>query len=332
VLVRIDSSDFDVALESARAALARAESALVHAAASLERQRSMRQTGASSRARLDDAIHAKATADAGVREAQVAVRRAELDLQRTDLRAPFTGRVREKRAGVGQSVVRGEPVANANEIVAALNRGALRGVLAEHRGVHYSFEGEQAEQRDFLLALVRAQLIALMVIYTLLAVPLRSYLQPLIIMSAIPFGLVGAAWGHLAMGYDFTMYSVLGLVALSGVVVNASPVLVDSVNRRVAEGAPLDRAVRDAGRARFRPILLTSLTTFAGLTPMMLETSVQARFMIPMAISIAFGVLFASFITLFLVPSAYLVLDDLQRLASSPISWMRLRSSSPSRR
>jgi multidrug efflux pump subunit AcrB len=133
-------------------------------------------------------------------------------------------------------------------------------------------------------------------------------------MSAIPFGFVGAAWGHVLLGHDLTMYSVIGLVALSGVVVNASLVLVDYVNGLVAEGAELAEAVCTAGQARFRAILLTSLTTFAGLTPMMLETSMQAQFMIPMAISLAFGVLFASLITLFLVPSVYLVLEDVRRL------------------
>jgi len=202
-------------------------------------------------------------------------------------------------------------VANANEIVRELRTGALDAVLDPHFGVQYSFEGEQAEQREFLRAMAFGYAIALLVIYTLLAVPLGSYLQPVIIMTAIPFGLVGAAWAHFLLGFIFSMYSVLGLVALSGVVVNASLVLVDYVNRRVADGASLRQAVRDASRARFRPILLTSLTTFAGLTPLMMETSMQGRFMIPMAISIAFGVLFAAVITLFLVPCSYLILEDL---------------------
>jgi hypothetical protein len=120
-------------------------------------------------------------------------------------------------------------------------------------------------------------------------------------MSAIPFGIVGAVWGHVILGFTLTMYSVIGLIALSGVVVNASLVLVDYVNRELAEGRPIREAIRNATTARFRPILLTSLTTFFGLTPLMLETSIQARFMIPMAISLAFGVLFSSFITLLLV-------------------------------
>ncbi|MBW2273998.1 MAG: efflux RND transporter permease subunit [Deltaproteobacteria bacterium] len=205
-------------------------------------------------------------------------------------------------------------LANPSEIVRDLKRGAIREVLDEFPGVSHSFEGQQADQREFMAALGKGQLIALFVIYGLLAVPLRSYVQPGIIMSAIPFGLVGAVWGHLVMGFDLTMYSILGFVALSGVVVNASLVLVDYVNRRRAQGAALRESLVDAGIARFRPILLTSLTTFAGLTPLMLEQSMQARFMIPMAISISFGVLFSSFITLFLVPASYLVLEDLTGL------------------
>lgn len=219
-----------------------------------------------------------------------------------------------------------QSAANANEIVRALKRGALDDVLASYPGVQFSFEGEQAEQREFLAAMARGYAIALLLIYSLLAIPLGSYFQPLIIMAAIPFGLVGAAWGHVLLGHTFSMYSVLGLVALSGVVVNASLVLADQVNRQVATGMPLLAAVEKAARARFRPILLTTLTTFAGLTPLMLETSMQARFMIPMAISIAFGVLFASLITLFLVPSSYLILEDALRLVRGPSAPAEARS------
>jgi multidrug efflux pump subunit AcrB len=205
-------------------------------------------------------------------------------------------------------------IANSNEIVRSLKAGAMHDVIAPYPGLQYSFEGEQAEQRDFLRAMGIGMLAAMLVIYVLLAVPLGSYLQPLIIMTAIPFGFVGAAWGHMLLGYNLTMYSVLGLVALSGIVVNDSLVLVDYVNKLVEQGSSLADAIVEAGQARFRAILLTSLTTFAGLTPLMLETSMQARFMIPMAISIAFGVIFASFVTLFLVPVSYRVLDDVMTL------------------
>ena len=150
--------------------------------------------------------------------------------------------------------------------------------------------------------------------------PLRSYLQPLIIMAAIPFGLVGAVWGHVVMGHDVSMFSMIGLVALSGVVVNDSLVLVDYVNRLRAKGTPLHTAIREAGAARFRAIFLTSLTTFSGLTPLLLETSVQARMLIPMGISLGFGVVFATGITLFLVPAIYLILEDVagERATESP--------------
>ncbi|MCG8590407.1 MAG: efflux RND transporter permease subunit [Proteobacteria bacterium] len=200
---------------------------------------------------------------------------------------------------------------NANEIVADLEESALVALGRDYPGVRHGFAGEQQEQRDFLASMLRGQALALLVIFGLLAVPLRSYVQPFIIMTAIPFGLVGAAWGHILLGHDFSMFSVIGLVALSGVVVNDSLVLVDSINRRRAEGSDIHTAVSLAGPARFRAILLTSLTTFAGLSPLMLETSVQAQFLIPMAISLAFGVIFASFITLLVVPCTYLILDDL---------------------
>jgi multidrug efflux pump subunit AcrB len=146
-----------------------------------------------------------------------------------------------------------------------------------------------------------------------MAVPFRSYVQPLVVMSAIPFGLIGAVLGHFVMGMQLSVLSIVGIVALAGVVVNDSIVLVDFVNRRRAEGGELLHAVREAGVRRFRPILLTSLTTFAGLTPLLLEKSVQALFLIPMAISLGFGVLFATFISLVLVPSGYLILDDVHR-------------------
>ncbi|MCP5065770.1 MAG: efflux RND transporter permease subunit [bacterium] len=205
-------------------------------------------------------------------------------------------------------------LANANEIVADLEERVLPDLLASHPGVHHSFEGEQAEQRMFMSAMLRGQVLAFLVIYALLAVPLRSYIQPLIIMSAIPFGLVGAIAGHLLLGYDFSMYSIIGFVALSGVVVNASLVLVDHVNHLRSQGARLAEAVRDAGSARLRAIMLTSLTTFVGLSPMMFERSMSARFMIPMAIALGFGVIFASLITLFFVPCAHLIVEDLSLL------------------
>jgi multidrug efflux pump subunit AcrB len=189
----------------------------------------------------------------------------------------------------------------------------LPDLLRAHPGVQVGFEGEQAEQRDFLSAMVRGQIVALIVIFALLAVPLRSYIQPLIIMMAIPFGLVGAVWGHVIMGLNITIMTMFGIVALSGVVVNDSLVMVDFINRYRRGTESVFDAVRRAGAQRFRPIMLTSLTTFAGLTPLMLEKSMQARFLIPMAVALAFGVVFSTTISLVFVPCAYLIVTDVKR-------------------
>jgi multidrug efflux pump subunit AcrB len=206
-------------------------------------------------------------------------------------------------------------VASPNAIAGELEANDLPALEAAH-GVRAAFAGEQQEQSEFLSAMGRGQLLALIAIYALLAVPLRSYLQPLVIMLVIPFGAVGAALGHLIMGYDLTMYSVIGIVALSGVVVNASLVLVDDVNQRRAGGDRLIDAVRASGRGRLRAIFLTEITTFVGLVPMMFEEAMFARFMIPLAISLAFGVIFASVITLLIVPCATVILEDFQLWAS----------------
>jgi multidrug efflux pump subunit AcrB len=188
----------------------------------------------------------------------------------------------------------------------------------EFPGIQYSFEGEQKDQAQSVSEMGQKAVLALLGMYVLMAIPLRSYIQPLIVMSVIPFGIVGAVGGHLLMGFNFSIMSMCGVIALAGVVVNDSLVLVDYVNRHVRAGETLHDAAWEAGAARFRPILLTSLTTFAGLTPMLLETDVQARFLVPMAVSLGFGILFASLITLFLVPCLYLVLEDaLARLSRS---------------
>jgi multidrug efflux pump subunit AcrB len=186
--------------------------------------------------------------------------------------------------------------------------------------VRYVLAGEQEEQRETLGGLAQGFLFALLAIYVLLAIPFRSYVQPLLVMAVIPFGFVGALLGHLAMGLDFTILSMFGMVALTGVVINDSLVMVDLINRR-RDGRSLEYAIREAGMARFRPVLLTSLTTFAGLAPLLAERSVQAQFLIPMAASLAFGVLFATVITLILVPVGYALLDDVQRIV--PALWRR---------
>jgi len=203
-------------------------------------------------------------------------------------------------------------VANANEIIADLTANVLPGILADHPRVRYSLEGEQREQAETMSGLGGSFMFALMIIYILLAIPFKSYTQPLIVMSAIPFGVVGAVWGHMILGMDLTMLSMFGVVALTGVVVNDSLVMVDFINKNRADGNTILASIREAGAARFRPILLTSVTTFLGLTPILLEESLQAQFLIPMAISLGFGVLFATFITLVLVPVLYHILEDVQ--------------------
>ncbi len=207
-------------------------------------------------------------------------------------------------------------VSSAAEIVADLRARILPDVLADFPVVHHSFEGAQAEQQDTMGALATGFVLALIAIFGLLAIPLRSYIQPVIVMGAIPFAFVGALWGHLLLGLALSFTSVFGLVALTGVVVNDSLLMVDFINRARARpsGGGLAQAIREAGSRRFRPILLTSLTTFVGLGPMMLDRSLQASLFVPMAASLAFGVLFATLVTLFLVPTSYLILDDLQRL------------------
>ncbi len=181
---------------------------------------------------------------------------------------------------------------------------------ADFPGVAFNISGEQQERNKALGSMIATVPLALMIIFALLAVPLRSYMQPLVIMSVIPFGAVGAIVGHYIMGWDLIFFSLLGIIALSGVVVNASLVLVDYINRQRRAGVPLFEAVSTAGVVRFRPIILTSVTTFVGLVPLMTDNDPETFMFIPMAISLAFGVLFATVITLFLVPSLYLMLDD----------------------
>ena len=207
-----------------------------------------------------------------------------------------------------------EPGVNANEVVAGFTTKVLEQIPMKFPGVRYSFEGEQKDQNDSVREIGLGFLAALVGMYVLIAIPLRSYLQPLIIMSVIPFGLVGAIWGHALLGLNLSIMSMCGLVALAGVVVNDSLVMVDYVNRHRHESGSLREAAIAAGGRRFRAIMLTSLTTFVGIMPMILETDVQARFLVPMAVSLAFGILFATVITLYLVPGIYLILEDVKNL------------------
>ena len=206
--------------------------------------------------------------------------------------------------------------ANSGEILDDLWSGLLPRLKHDYPGLSFSMAGEQKEQEKSIASLKQGFLLALLVCYALMAIPFKSYTQPLLIMTVVPFGFVGALAGHILMGYQLSVLSIFGLVALSGVVVNDSLLLIDTINRNRAGGMELMEAVIGAGKRRFRPILLTSLTTFFGLTPMLLETSVQAEMLIPMAISLAFGILFATVICLVLVPSLYLVLEDVKGLVA----------------
>jgi multidrug efflux pump subunit AcrB len=211
-----------------------------------------------------------------------------------------------------------ESDASAWDILSELETRHMPEILASHPDVYYSLEGEQQMQDEFMGGLYQGFAVALFGIFALMAIPFRSYIQPLIVMSAVPFGLVGAVLGHAIAGTDLSFMSVMGMVAVSGVVVNDSLVLVHFVNRYVKETKhSMTEAARAAGSARFRPILLTSLTTAAGVTPLMLETSLQAQFLVPMALALASGVLFATVTTLLLVPSAYLIVEDVKKIFGS---------------
>ena len=205
-----------------------------------------------------------------------------------------------------------QALANANVINRNLESEVLPELLREFTGLQYRFGGEQREMTESLGSLKTNFIIAMLAIYGLLAVQFRSYSQPAIIMSAIPFGIVGAAIGHLLMGYNLGIMSMFGIVALSGVVVNDSLIMIDLINRQRGSDLKLPQVLRDCATRRFRPIMLTTLTTFFGLLPMITERSLQARFLIPMAISLAFGVMFATCITLVLVPSLYMILEDVK--------------------
>jgi multidrug efflux pump subunit AcrB len=202
------------------------------------------------------------------------------------------------------------------QVMADLEKNILPELIAKYPGLTWDISGMAEEETKMAVSMGVGFALALFGIYALLAIPTHSYLQPLIIMGVIPFGIIGSIIGHWAMGYDMSMMSVMGIIALSGVVVNDSLILVDYVNKSTADGQDKYAAIIDAGCRRFRAIMLTSATTFLGLGPMLLERSAQAQFMIPMAISLAFGIVFATVITLLLVPSLYMILDDLGRLTN----------------
>ncbi len=207
-----------------------------------------------------------------------------------------------------------EEVVEPNEVVKTVRESLLPELKEKFPGVRTelggSIEEQQAQRNEQIIFFVAGMII----VYILLAVPLKSYTQPLIVMSVIPFSLTGAIWGHYWLGLDISMMSTFGLIAAAGVVINDSLVMTDYVNQVRREGMSIKDAVVQAGCARFRAITLTSITTFVGVLPIMFETSLQARFVIPMAVALGFAVLFATLLTLVLVPCLYLILEDIKHL------------------
>jgi len=220
----------------------------------------------------------------------------------------------DRRRAVTVSAEVDDARANATEIMNDLRAKFFPPLQGRHPGVRVRFEGQTKESRESLASLQLGFLVALAGIFVNLAIMFRSYFQPLVVMSAIPFGIVGAIWGHIVMGLDISMMSLMGIVALAGVVVNDSLVLLDFVNRNIASGMPVEEALHHGGVSRWRAILMTTLTTVAGLAPMLAEKSFQAQFLIPMAVSLSFGLLFSTAITLILVPVIVLIGNDATRL------------------
>ncbi len=204
-----------------------------------------------------------------------------------------------------------EAQGNARQIVKALRAGFMPTLLAEYPGMEVRWEGQQEQTQESVQSLLTASGAALLIMFVLLTLEFKAYLQPFMIMAIIPFGLIGAVLGHAVMGLPLTLFSFFGLVALTGVVVNDSIVLVDFINHRVRDGMPIEDALIDAGRRRFRPVLLTSATTIAGLAPILLESSFQAQVLIPMATSLSFGLMVSTVLVLMQVPVFYRIYFDL---------------------
>ena len=238
-----------------------------------------------------------------------------LDVVKVEQREAFTTinrRDGRRVVNVGMDI---EPANAVSRVLASVKEEVLPQLRADFPGITWTFEGSQADMRESTATLGSGFLMALLLIYTLLAVAFGSYTQPFIVMAAIPFGVVGAVLGHILLGYDLSLVSLMGIIALSGVVVNDSLIMIDYANKK-RESLTVYQAIHEAGLRRFRPIMLTTLTTFGGLAPIILETSNQALYLIPMAVSLGFGIVFATSIILVIVPCFYLALEDL-------ISWFR---------
>ncbi|MGI2127276.1 efflux RND transporter permease subunit [Shewanella oncorhynchi] len=208
-----------------------------------------------------------------------------------------------------------------SKVVQEIQKDYLPQLQAKYPKIQTALDGGSLDEQNAMVGLMQGFFFALFTIYALMAVPLKSYSQPLIIMSVIPFGIIGALFGHLIQGLAMSVLSLCGIVALAGVVVNDSLILVDFVNRAREQGQSVRQAAVDSGCYRFRAIILTSLTTFVGLVPIILERSLQAQIVIPMATSLAFGILFSTVVTLILVPLLYIILDDVKRTSSRFFNW-----------
>lgn len=232
-----------------------------------------------------------------------------LDVVEIEEGAAFTSINRRDGRRVVTVGMDAEPSNAVNRVLESIQTDVLPQLQQEFPGLTWSFEGSQAEMRESTGALWGWFGMALLVIYALLAIAFGSYMQPLIVMGAIPFGIVGAVIGHILLGYDLSLVSLMGVIALSGVVLNDSLIMVDYANKKRSTFDAY-RSILEAGLRRFRPIILTTLTTFGGLTPIILETSQQATQLIPMAISLGFGIVFATSIILIIVPCLYMILED----------------------
>ncbi len=230
-------------------------------------------------------------------------------------RGPATIRRANRSRSINVQADIDESVTTSGQVLGSLQAEFLPQLAADHPGLTYTLEGDEAAFSESMEGLGRGFFIAMFVVFAMLAIPLKSYIKPLIIVSAVPFGMVGAVWGHWLLGMDLSFLSMCGMVALAGVVVNDGLVLVAFIDRNRRRYRSLREAVHAAGSVRFRPILLTSLTTAAGVTPLMFERSLQAQFLIPMAVALASGVLFATLVTLLLVPALYLIVEDLRDAA-----------------
>jgi multidrug efflux pump subunit AcrB len=233
-----------------------------------------------------------------------------VEVEQREAFASINRRDGRRVVNVGMDV---EPANAVSQVLASVQNEVLPQLRADYPGLTWSFEGSQADMRESTNSLWSGFSMAMLIIYALLAIAFSSYSQPIIVLSAIPFGIVGAVIGHILLGYDLSVVSLMGVIALSGVVVNDSLIMIDYANKQ-RESSSVYEAIHEAGLRRFRPIMLTTLTTFGGLTPIILETSSQAEYLIPMAISLGFGIVFATSIILVIVPCLYLVLEDVSLL------------------